>query len=187
MPPDKTLLRRQFRSVRRDHVAALSPEDRAAAKIALAAIVAPLLHPGAIVASYAAHRSEIDPSHVEALAPHLAFPRVTGDSLGFYRCAWPDLVPGFAGIPEPPSGLPQVIPTIVLVPLLAATPAGLRLGQGAGYYDRALAALRAAGPVLAIGLAHEVQLADWLPADSWDQPLDFVATPRRLVNCARNR
>src|SRR6187455_2692613 len=48
-----------------------------------------------------------------------------------------------------------------------------RLGHGKGHYDRALAHLREAGPVLAIGIGWESQISDApLPRDEWDVPLD---------------
>ena len=64
---------------------------------------------------------------------------------------------------------------------------GVRLGQGRGYYDRALAALRRRQPVLAIGLAWECQIAPALVAEPWDMPLDMIATPQRLVDCRKSR
>ena len=73
------------------------------------------------------------------------------------------------------------------MPLLAATPAGVRLGQGGGYYDRTLATLRRNSRILAIGLAWDIQVTDALPCEDWDQPLDYIATPTRLVNCAQHR
>ncbi len=63
------------------------------------------------------------------------------------------------------------------MPLLAVDRRGTRLGQGGGHYDRTLATLRAAGPVLAVGMAWDCQLVDALPTDPWDEPLDALATP----------
>jgi 5,10-methenyltetrahydrofolate synthetase len=70
----------------------------------------------------------------------------------------PDLCPqawrtGAYGIAEPVEhGLPT--PHVVLVPLLGFSPSGHRLGYGAGYYDRTLAAWRAQGlDPLTIGVA----------------------------------
>jgi 5-formyltetrahydrofolate cyclo-ligase len=89
--------------------------------------------------------------------------------------------------PEPPATAPMVHPDVLLVPLLAVTLSGVRLGQGRGYYDRALAALRRRQPVLAIGLAWECQIAPTLMAEPWDMPLDMIATPQRLVDCRKSR
>jgi 5-formyltetrahydrofolate cyclo-ligase len=58
---------------------------------------------------------------------------------------------------------------------------GNRIGQGAGHYDRALQSLRADGSPRTIGLAWDVQLVESVPADPWDQPLDYVITPSRTI------
>jgi 5-formyltetrahydrofolate cyclo-ligase len=187
----KAALRRASRDQRRAFAASLSPAGRDAAERTLAAIVAPALadarRAGHVVASYAATGAEIDPRFIEAdLASH-AFARVAGGTLTFHLAARRDLVPGYNGIPEPAADAARVVPGVVLVPLLAVAPDGTRLGQGGGFYDRCLAALRARGAVVAIGLAFDIQRATDLPRDPWDERLDYVATPTRLVDCARNR
>jgi 5-formyltetrahydrofolate cyclo-ligase len=68
---------------------------------------------------------------------------------------------------------------LALVPLVAFDLDGNRIGMGGGYYDRTFAYLKKPGaprsPVL-IGLAFECQKHGRLPAESWDVPLDGVAT-----------
>jgi 5-formyltetrahydrofolate cyclo-ligase len=187
----KAALRRQFRAARAAFVAGLPKDGREALERALADQLAPLLArlatPVDIAGSYAAVGDEIDPVWVEKrLGPH-AFPRVVGPDILFHQAEWQALKPGFQGIPEPPGTAPVVEPQLLLVPLLAVTLAGVRLGQGRGYYDRALARLRQRRPVIAIGLAWECQIAAALPAERWDMPLDWVATPARLVECAKQR
>ena len=71
---------------------------------------------------------------------------------------------------------------LVLVPLVGFDARGNRMGMGKGYYDRSFAFKRArlrSRPLL-LGLAHECQKVEALPAASWDVPLDGVATPERL-------
>ena len=63
----------------------------------------------------------------------------------------------------------------ILVPALAADHGGIRLGRGAGYYDRALARVPAWVPVVA--LLHDGELVPRLPADSWDRPVTAAVTP----------
>jgi 5-formyltetrahydrofolate cyclo-ligase len=53
---------------------------------------------------------------------------------------------------------------------------GGRLGQGGGYYDRTLAALRAGPGVLAVGLGFAVQEIDEVPRDPHDEFLDAICT-----------
>lgn len=182
----KLALRRRFRRLRRAHVAATGAGELAVAERELAGRLASVLAGIGEIASYAAVGDEINP-HMIGSGRDLLFPRVVGEALVFHRCPLARLARGFAGIPEPPADAPLAVPAVVLVPLVAATRGGVRLGQGAGHYDRTLAALRRAGPVVAIGLAHDVQIADTLPVDAWDQPLDWLATPTHLVDCAGNR
>lgn len=60
----------------------------------------------------------------------------------------------------------------VLVPGLAFTNCGRRLGRGGGYYDRTLAAL---GPhTVALGVCFSLQVVDSLPAEPHDQPVHAV-------------
>lgn len=180
-------LRSQFRLSRRQFAQGLTKAGRDALERDLAAAAAPALASARIPASYVAQGPEIDPVRIEESLPPHAFPRVSGDELFFHLSAWKDLAPGFGNIPEPLATAPLATPDLVLVPLLAATPDGRRLGQGGGFYDRALRRLRAAGPLVAIGLAWDVQVTDDLPRDPWDELLDFVATPTRLVDCRRYR
>ena len=172
--PAKPELRRRLRAARAAYVAALPPGERAALEMALRAVLDAHLPPGA-VAAYHAVGDEIDP---RGLARPLAFPRtVRGAPLTFHAAPLAACRPGALGIPEPAANAPRVTPRVVLVPLLAVDRSGTRLGQGGGYYDRTLAALRAAGPVLAVGVAWDMQQVDRLPADQWDEPLDALATP----------
>jgi 5-formyltetrahydrofolate cyclo-ligase len=63
---------------------------------------------------------------------------------------------------------------VIIVPALRIDRSGYRLGQGGGFYDRALPALKA----WSIGLIHpdEISSAD-LPREPWDIPLHALATP----------
>ncbi len=79
---------------------------------------------------------------------------------------------------EPSSTQPQIHPDIVLVPLLAFTNRGERLGYGGGFYDRTLAALRKDKAVWACGVAYSAQEADTLPTEAHDARLDAVLTDR---------
>ncbi len=84
-------------------------------------------------------------------------------------------------MPEPPGTAPEAQPSLVLAPLLAFDRSGARLGQGAGHYDRTLAALRAQGQVTAIGLAFAEQEVGRVPTGAHDQKLDGVLTPDAYI------
>ncbi|MGP1395648.1 MAG: 5-formyltetrahydrofolate cyclo-ligase [Inquilinaceae bacterium] len=85
------------------------------------------------------------------------------------------------GIAEPGPECEEASPDVVLVPLLAFDRAGHRMGYGAGFYDRTLAHLRAAGPVCAVGVAFAAQEQDTIPAEAHDQPLDWIVTEREAI------
>jgi 5-formyltetrahydrofolate cyclo-ligase len=183
MTDSKAQLRWLFRDARRRYVAVLSQAERDGLHRDLARVAAPAVRGFSLPGSYAAVGDEIDPVEIEHGFAAVAFPRVDGQGLSFHRSRWDALVPGSFGIPEPLASAPRVAPDLLLVPMVAVTLAGVRLGQGKGFYDRALAALRRAAPVRTVALAWDCQIADALPADAWDIAVDYVATPTRLVDC----
>lgn len=90
------------------------------------------------------------------------------------------LIVGYRGLLEPtgrrlgPAALAAC--DVALVPALAADLTGARLGQGGGFYDRALAAHRPAGPVLAVVHPDELLASGEIPVGPHDIPVDAVAT-----------
>jgi 5-formyltetrahydrofolate cyclo-ligase len=92
-------------------------------------------------------------------------------------------VAGAMNIPQPTDDAEEVLPHVLLVPMLAFDRQGYRLGYGGGYYDRTLEMLRKKRPVTAIGVAYAAQQVDSVPRDSHDQPLDFVMTEREVFAC----
>jgi len=92
------------------------------------------------------------------------------------------LVAGRHGLREPASSALSQTPKIILAPLLGFDSSGGRLGFGGGYYDATLAHLRAAGPVLAGGLAFSFQKIDKIPLEPHDANLDFVITEEGLLD-----
>ena len=89
-----------------------------------------------------------------------------------------DLRPGTLGIPEP---RPEVARSArfeeadcVVVPGLVFDKAGHRIGHGAGFYDKSLAALLPRVPK--IGLAFSFQVLQEIPQENHDQVLDTVLT-----------
>src|SRR2546421_527453 len=67
----------------------------------------------------------------------------------------------------------------VLAPALAVDRRGNRLGRGAGYYDRALAAV---SHDRVIAVVFEDEVLDSLPADAYDVPVATALTPSGLVS-----
>jgi 5-formyltetrahydrofolate cyclo-ligase len=63
---------------------------------------------------------------------------------------------------------------LFLVPGLAFTAAGARLGRGGGYYDRLLPLRRAAST--ALGVCFALQIVAAIPREPHDQVVDAVVT-----------
>ncbi|MPZ09447.1 MAG: 5-formyltetrahydrofolate cyclo-ligase [Kiloniellaceae bacterium] len=185
--------KRHLRATARAQRAAAAAEDRAAGGPAATALrdrvlAAVPLDPDAVVSAYWPMGSEIDPLPLlSALAERgiaLALPAIRGAGEPLDFRAWKPgdtLQPAGFGTREPLAAAPPVQPKLLLVPLLAFDAAGYRLGYGGGFYDRSLALLRAAGNILAVGLAFAAQQVAALPREATDQPLDLVVTERGLV------
>ena len=186
-PSDKSALRAEGLRRRRDFARSLSGELRGELETALAGHVLPRLIEARIVAAYHPLRDEISPYPIlEALGPgqRAAFPWFARHDERFVWRAGPAIEPGPWGVLQPAAEAEAVAPDAVLVPIVLADRSGARIGHGQGHYDRALAHLRAAGPVMTIGLCWEAQLREApLPLDPWDVRLDAVATPREWIDC----
>jgi 5-formyltetrahydrofolate cyclo-ligase len=86
------------------------------------------------------------------------------------------------GIPEP-QGTKSLEPDIVLAPLLAFDQKGYRLGQGGGYYDATIGNLRRHKEITYIGLGYAEQAVLLkLPREEHDIPLDYVVTPKGVMD-----
>jgi 5-formyltetrahydrofolate cyclo-ligase len=138
---------------------------------------------GAVVAGYWPMKSEADPrALMTALCAKghlLALPCVAkrGAPLVFHRWKEGDpLTNGAFGTSEPLLCAERVTPSVLLVPLLAFDAVGYRLGYGGGFYDRTLETLRAAGDILAIGIAYAGQEIPAVPHAAHDQRLDAILT-----------
>lgn len=164
--------------------------DRAGAGERLAEHVlreAALPPPGTCVAGFWPMGTEIDIrpllQALEARGHALALPVTPRRGLPLRFRAWrfgAPLAAGPIGTRQPPPEAPEVVPGLLLVPLLAFDRAGRRLGYGGGYYDRTLAALPGAAR---IGVAFAGQEVPEVPAGPEDVPLPVIATERGLLRC----
>ncbi len=169
----KQLLRRTVRAARR----ALTPAQRAMETAATVAQLTALLleHVGLPLASYLALPDELDLNALHqqwwTLQRPLWLPRVSGPGqLTWHPVRDPaHTVIGSYGIrePDPAHVPPATLPpdTTVLVPGVAFTRTGHRLGQGQGFYDRVLTTHRGH----TIGIGYRCQLVDQLPIEPHDQ------------------
>ncbi len=93
---------------------------------------------------------------------------------------------GSFGILEPKQNLTKVElnnslkekKIFMIVPALAFTQKGLRLGKGMGFYDRYLPLLKETGASLfTAGVGYKEQIIEKIPAEQTDFVLDTVITP----------
>ena len=141
------------------------------------------------IASYVSY--DFEPSTVEINEAFLrdgktlVLPRINGDHLEWVK--WngdPNQLNSRKKIVEPLgqalNDLSQI--TAVIVPALRIDQSGYRLGQGGGYYDRALPHFAA----WKIGLVYAGELnSEELPHEAHDIPLDAAASPSIVVRFNR--
>lgn len=89
---------------------------------------------------------------------------------------------GMLGPMEPDPATREVIPDILVLPMLGYNRQGYRLGYGTGFYDRTLAQLRAMKPLRVIGLAYSLQETDDLPIEPHDARLDVIITENEILD-----
>lgn len=189
VPVSKAEVRARIRAGR----SARPEQARTDAAAALARHVLTLLpeHPGT-VAVYLSMPTEpgtgplIDA--VLAAGHRVVAPRITADGLDWVALeARSTLAQGPLGIREP---VGPALPAdalryadVVLLPGLAVDSSGVRLGQGGGYYDRALAgvASNADGGPLRVVVLFDDEVLDTVPSEPHDCRVDAVLTPGGVV------
>lgn len=189
-------VKEEFRTLLRAARKAHSPRWRAEAAAALVDVVEtiPALADARCVAVYSARPTEPDTGPLlDALAARGVDVLLPVLGAGLQR-EWAryagrhDLLQRAPGRPPEPStpslGAEALAEAEVIVaPALAVDTSGTRLGQGGGWYDRALAHARPGTPVIALIFAQELYDADVhpLPRQEHDRGVDMVATPERWL------
>ena len=166
---------------------ALDPELRRQHAKRIAARLDDLVHPiaGRTVSAYWPLRGEPDlrswMERVIARRGHCALPVVVGRNEPLIFRAWTPgarMERGFWNIPVPADG-GELVPDIVIAPVVGFDPQCYRLGYGGGYFDRTLATLRNSPRVIGIGYAG-AQIATIHPLPH-DIPMDAIVTERETL------
>ena len=147
----------------------------------------PVLQQASTILTYRATASELDLAPLVDRWPHKTWglPRTLPDkALAWHRydrdrplhlSKW--------GILEPDANSPSVAletVDVVLVPAIACDRRGMRLGHGAGFYDRCLAQ-PSLSSAMTVGIVPDACWSiDELPCDPWDIPLAAIATERKI-------
>ena len=176
----KSAVRALLLARRRDRAGA----ERTAAATATSAALLQGLAGAGTVAAYVP--DEIEPGYgrlpadVTRLGARVLLPVVPSEG---HELAWAvhtgRLTPGRFGLLEPvgPRLAPAALGTadVVVLPALAVSHDGVRLGRGGGYYDRAL---RHARPdAVLVALLFDDELVGELPAEPHDRGVTAVVTP----------
>lgn len=182
---DKASQRLKYRQLRDAYVEGLADPIKSLAFSRIPSPLKALLKPEMTVAGYIAKDSEADPAAIlkeaHGLGCRIALPHVTGRTAPMQFLRWTpgeELVSGPFGLQQPEETAEPCYPAMALVPLVAFDARLMRLGQGAGHYDRALSLL---DNTIAVGLAWSVQMAPALITDPWDVPLDAVLTEQSWI------
>lgn len=104
----------------------------------------------------------------------VAVPKCYGEEMRFiYLDDLSKVEKGYCGIPEPIEDGPvaEDKTALVLMPGLAFTKDGQRMGYGGGFYDKFLAS-EPDHPTLA--LCYDFQMVEFLPTEEYDIPVDTV-------------
>ena len=100
-----------------------------------------------------------------------------------------DLKADFHGIPEPAVTCESLDAVdridFILVPGMAFTEEGFRLGYGGGYYDRFLS--QVSSRTETVGITYEALIFSKLPMEAFDFPVKSIFTENRQIICRQER
>lgn len=179
--------KRALRRTMRERLRAMDPRDRAhqSTRIVAAVQECPKFSSADHVGLYWAlpDEPEVGPllETVLKAGKGLWLPKMESPETGYQwariRSLESDLRTGAFGIPEPGPNCEKKPPNrldFVLIPGLAFSRFGARLGRGKGFYDR----LAPTVPGWKAGVAFDFQLTDEIPTELHDVLLDYVFIPR---------
>ena len=89
------------------------------------------------------------------------------------------LFKGPFGTLELASETPEGKPELIFMPLLAFDKDFNRLGYGGGFYDRTIYQFKK--KIFKVGIAFDNQIMDNVPVNEFDQKLDAIVTPSRII------
>lgn len=116
-------------------------------------------------------------------AKEVFLPKVIGDKMEFRKIVdFSSLEKGSFDIMEPKDEcIRDNNLDVILVPTIAITPNGVRLGYGHGFYDRFLAE----NETTTISLTLEKQIVKNIPRDEHDKNIDWIVSEDRMLQAQR--
>ena len=140
-----------------------------------------------VVAIYSSINNEVLTDKIEDYTvrynKRVCYPKVNKEtnSMEFYYATSKDLVRGEYGILSPKDGCEKVDINdidLVIVPAVALSLQGGRVGYGGGYYDKFLANI--SNQTTKVGLCYNENLLYSLPTNKDDQKMDYLITEKGL-------
>ena len=96
------------------------------------------------------------------------------------------LYPSKFGILEPNNVNKELIPDLIMVPLVAFDNQLNRIGYGKGYYDRILQKInKLKKKTISLGIAYSFQKCSTIPVNKHDFKLDYIFTERGIISSAK--
>ena len=87
------------------------------------------------------------------------------------------------GILEPKNSIKEIIPDLIMVPLVAFDNRLNRIGYGKGYYDRNLRKIsKIKKNAISLGIAYSFQRCKKIPINKHDFKLDYIFTEKGIIN-----
>ena len=146
----------------------------------------PLYQTSQHILTYMAFGSEVDVAALQQGSDKTFYVTRTWDNsleLSVHKLDGVRLEPHLHGYLQPLANSPKVPPELidlVLVPGLAFSQSGQRLGYGKGYYDRLLPKTHNA---TWLGVTADALVVPKLPHENHDVTLDYLATESGIINC----
>jgi 5-formyltetrahydrofolate cyclo-ligase len=170
---EKSLLRETMRQ----RLRGLSRDERHERSIQICESLRTFFHGKNSIALFAPGETEPDLDllwELGLLEHHLvSYPRREGKALLFLTVSkLSDLYPGMSGIREPAGTASPEYLDLIVIPGLAFTADGYRLGRGAGVYDRFLSTIP--GHTVKIGVCFAFQVLLKIPIECHDAKVDAL-------------
>ena len=87
------------------------------------------------------------------------------------------------GTLEPQKSKKDIIPDLIIVPLVAFDKHLNRIGYGKGYYDRSLHKIsKKKKKKISLGMAYSFQKCRNIPTNKYDFKLDYIFTERGIIS-----
>lgn len=183
-PVSKAEMRATLRAARKDRVPPPEHGSYIAEHITDLEPITRACESGAAIACYTNRLEE--PSTLEVrralkqAGARVLLPRIEGQDLVWCLDGDATMTTNSLGIDEPVGEPIDEQPAAWIIPALAIDEDGYRLGQGGGFYDRALQDLPDDGRGPIIALVFEDEIVQVVPREDHDIPVDIVVTPERV-------